>query len=171
MNEVMSDMAENTEALKHNWFFRGYFNSRGFYDLDSVSVADYRQGRFAPKLKPVRRWLGAGELFSKGPNTEEVLTDEGKHKLDLAMADFLLEARNTPVMIEGYASAGATHDQFLLSRARAIRVRDYLVRRFSLRSSYIGFIPLGAEGSPEGEFKGADGVAMALFVDPKAKQR
>ena len=45
MNEVMSDMAENTEALKRNWFFRGYFNSRGFYDLDSVSVADYRAGK------------------------------------------------------------------------------------------------------------------------------
>ena len=87
------------------------------------------------------------------------------------MADFLLESRNTPVMIEGYAAAGTAHEQFLLSRTRAIRVRDYLVRRFSLRSSYVGFIPLGAGGSPDGEFRGADGVALALYKDPKAKQR
>jgi hypothetical protein len=85
------------------------------------------------------------------------------------MADFLLQARNTTVMVEGYASAGVTHEQFLVSRARASRVRDYLIRRFSLRSSYVGFIPLGAEGSPDGEFKGADGVALALFIDPKGK--
>ena len=42
-------MAENMEALKQNWFFRGYFNRRGFFDLDSVSLEDYRQGKVAPE--------------------------------------------------------------------------------------------------------------------------
>jgi phospholipid/cholesterol/gamma-HCH transport system substrate-binding protein len=169
-NEAMSDLAENTEALKRNWFFRGFYNSRGFFDIDSVSVADYRQGKFASKLKPERRWVPAGELFTAGPENREGLTEEGRHKLDLAIADYLLEARNTPLMIEGYAAKGDTHEQFLVSRDRALRVREYLVHRFSLPSSYVGFIPLGAEGSPGGEFRNAEGVALVMFKDPKAKK-
>jgi len=43
-NEAMSDMAENAEALKRNFFFRGFFKKRGYYDLDSLSVQDYKQG-------------------------------------------------------------------------------------------------------------------------------
>ena len=32
---AMSDLAENTEALKRNFLFRGYFEDRGYYDLTS----------------------------------------------------------------------------------------------------------------------------------------
>ncbi len=170
-NEAMSDMAENAEALKRNWFFRGFFNARGFYDLDAISLADYRSGKFAPKLKPRRHWLAAGELFAKGPDAQEVLTEEGMHRLDLAMAEFLQESQNSPLMIEGYAAAGTSHEQFLLSRERAVRVRNYLIPRFSLRTNYVGFVPLGAEGSPDGQFKASDGVSLVLFTNPKATRK
>ena len=35
VQEVTSDLAEGTEALKRNFFFRGFFRQRGFFDLDS----------------------------------------------------------------------------------------------------------------------------------------
>ena len=37
--DAMQDLAENTEALKRNFLFRGYFNKRGYFDLDDISVA------------------------------------------------------------------------------------------------------------------------------------
>ena len=33
--EVLTDLADNTEALKRNFYFRGFFNRRGFFDLSS----------------------------------------------------------------------------------------------------------------------------------------
>ena len=32
-HEAMSDLSDDTEALKHNFLFRGYFKKRGFFDL------------------------------------------------------------------------------------------------------------------------------------------
>ena len=44
VQEVTSDLAEGTEALKRNFFFRGFFRQRGFFDLDSVSREEYQSG-------------------------------------------------------------------------------------------------------------------------------
>ncbi|HEX6973688.1 MAG TPA: MlaD family protein, partial [Vicinamibacterales bacterium] len=40
--DAMADLAENAEALKRNFFFRGFFNKRGYFDLQDVSVQQYR---------------------------------------------------------------------------------------------------------------------------------
>ena len=57
--DAMADLAETTEALKRNFFFRGFFNRRGYFDLDDVSVAQYRQGALETGDRRVLRiWLG-----------------------------------------------------------------------------------------------------------------
>src|SRR5205085_3104585 len=42
--EATADLADNMEALKHNFLLRGFFNRRGYFDLDDISPADYRKG-------------------------------------------------------------------------------------------------------------------------------
>ena len=42
--DAMADLAENTEALKRSFFFRGFFNKRGYFDLHDVSVAAISAG-------------------------------------------------------------------------------------------------------------------------------
>jgi phospholipid/cholesterol/gamma-HCH transport system substrate-binding protein len=41
LNRGTANLAEDTEALKHEFFFRGFFKKRGFYDLEQLSSADY----------------------------------------------------------------------------------------------------------------------------------
>ena len=41
---TLANMEENTQALKRNFFFRGFFKDRGYYDLDALSPAEYRRG-------------------------------------------------------------------------------------------------------------------------------
>ncbi len=163
--DAMSDLAENTEALKRNFFFRGFFNKRGYFDLDDVSVQQYRQGALETKDRRVLRiWVSASVLFEKDANGQERLTADGRARLDSAMSQFVRYPRSSPFVVEGYAQEATGDQQFLLSRRRAQLVRDYIVGKFGLDANSVALMPMGADaaGSPGGDRW--DGVALALFV-------
>lgn len=168
-NDAMSDLAESTEALKRNFFFRGFFNKRGYFDLDDVSVQQYRQGALETKdRRVVRIWISADVLFEKDANGNERLTDDGRARLDSAMSQFVRYPRTTPFVVEGYAQGPTVDRQFLLSRSRAHLARDYVVGKFGLDTNYVAVMPIGADavGSPAGNQW--DGVAFALFIPTSA---
>jgi len=163
--EATSDMAENMEALKQNWLFRGYFNRRGFFDLDTVSLEDYRQGKVAPNRDRKRSWLSTQQLFALDPAGNEILTDAGLTQLGTAVAPYLRYAPNTVLMVEGYSGQGDETEQYLRSRDRARLVRRYLIDRFGLKPNYVGAMPMGAVASsgPSGQFW--DGVSLVFFPE------
>lgn len=163
--DAMQDLAENTEALKRNFFFRGFFNRRGYFDLDDVSVAEYRQGALETDNRRVLRiWVRDGVLFERDANGREQLTDDGKARLDSAMAAFVVYPRTSPFVVEGYARDVTADGRFLLSRSRAQLVRDYILGKFGLDPNYVAVMPMGSEapGCPDGD--SWSGVALALFV-------
>jgi phospholipid/cholesterol/gamma-HCH transport system substrate-binding protein len=165
VREVLEDLSENSEALKRNFFFRGFFNRRGFFDLDNVTVDEYRQGALETKDRQVLRvWVKSEVLFETDAAGRERLTDDGRGRLDSAMAPFLRYPRDTPFVVEGYASGVTSDERYVRSRTRAQLVRDYLQARYGLDSAYVGVMPLGSEapGSPSGDRW--DGVALAAFV-------
>ena len=168
--ETMTDLADSAEALKHNFLFRGFFNRRGFFDLQDVSVADYRRGTLETDTrKALRIWASAEVLFLSTPEGDERLTDDGRRRLDSLMATFVRYPRTTPIVVEGYAGAGTTDVQFLLSRSRAQLVRDYIVGRFGLDARYVAIMPMGvdAPGSPtDGKW---EGVAVTAFAEVAKK--
>ena len=168
--ETLTDLADTSEALKRNFFFRGFFNRRGYFDLDDIGVEDYRRGALETADRRVLRvWVSAEVLFELDPNGQERLTDQGRQRLDSAMAPFLQYPRNTPFVIEGYSGLPTRDSQFVLSRSRALQVRDYLVGKFGLDPGFVATMPLGAEapGSPkDGRW---EGVALAMFVESAVK--
>jgi phospholipid/cholesterol/gamma-HCH transport system substrate-binding protein len=161
--EATSDLAENMEALKRNWFFRGYFNKRGFYDLDAVSLDDYKKGKVAPKLVRDEHWLAAAELF-RMEQGREVLSEEGAAKIGMALAPYLRLAPNTLLMVEGYAVEGAETERFLRSRDRAQQVRRYLIDRYGLKPNFVGAMPMGADS---GAGQSRAGVNLVFFQEKK----
>ncbi len=168
--DAMADLAENTEALKRSFFFRGFFNNRGYFDLDDVSVQDYRQGALETKERRVLRiWVAANVLFEPDPNGREHLSDGGKARLDSAMAAFVKYPRTSPLVVEGYAHDLTADVRYLISRARSQLVRDYLVGKFGLDPNVVATMAMGAEAheSPAGDQW--DGVALALFVPTSGK--
>jgi phospholipid/cholesterol/gamma-HCH transport system substrate-binding protein len=168
--ETMEDFSENSEALKRSWFFRGFFKQRGFYDLDSISMQDYKDGKAAPGYPQKRAWLTAYELFTANTNGTENLTDEGKRAIDRAMAEFLPYAKDQPIMVEGYAGEGTAGDQFVRSHDRAHLVRDYLLKRYFLKTNYVGVMQMGAVASPQGQQGSYKGISLVLF-SPKAPEK
>lgn len=171
--EALEDMSDSTEALKRNWFFRGFFRDRGFFDLDRISPADYRQGALETKTrKPVRTWLAASDVFDEsGPADEPVLTQAGAAKVEAAMTGFLQHKPGAILVVEGYATHGPSNDQYLRSKRRARVVADHLVQKFELDSRFVAAMPLSGEAigqSPSGDRW--DGVALALLIEKTTKR-
>lgn len=167
--EAMQDLAENAEALKRSFFFRGFFNRRGYFDLKDVSAQDYRAGALQTKDRRVLRiWLGAPVLFEQDANGNERLSDGGRARLDSAMSGFVRYPRTSPFVVEGYAQDVTGDKRYLASRSRAQLVRDYLVGKFSLDPNYVAIMPLGAQadGSPSGNTW--DGIGLAMFVPSRS---
>jgi phospholipid/cholesterol/gamma-HCH transport system substrate-binding protein len=169
---AMRGFAENMEALKRNFLVRGFFNNRGFFSLSSISPAEYRAGALTRKgaRRTVRIWLGAPVLFEPDPEKPAVerLTDDGKTRLDSAMATFLDRLPGAVLIVEGYSQQGTKDEQYLQSRARSSSVRSYLIGKFELDPLMTGIMPLGrdSEGSPNGG--PWEGIALAVFQDKVA---
>jgi phospholipid/cholesterol/gamma-HCH transport system substrate-binding protein len=169
--EATADLADNMEALKRNFLVRGFFTKRGYFDLDTISPADYQKGVLENgKRKAMRIWLSHGVLFETREDGSELLTADGKARVDSAMATYLRHLPANPLVIEGYSTSGSVGDRFQRARARAAAVRDYVLNRYELMPQHTGFIALGDEapGSPSG--KSWDGVSVTLFLDREALQ-
>ena len=171
--EVISDLSESTEALKRNFLLRGFFEDRGFYDLEAVSPAAYAEGLLAGDDRTaVRIWIEADVLFTRTDDGSITLSEDGRRRIDSVMSDLLRYPRASPLVVEGYAAdAPADLDQ-VLSADRAAAVRDYLLQRYRRTSSLTGAIPMGAEAaeSPRGDDRWS-GVALTLFVPNDALAR
>jgi phospholipid/cholesterol/gamma-HCH transport system substrate-binding protein len=168
--EATADLADNMEAMKHNFLLRGFFNRRGYFDLNAISPAQYRSGVLENgKRKAMRIWLSSPLLFEEGP-AGEVLSAEGRSRVDSAMTTYLRHVPANPIVVEGFAMDGTIGERYRLSRQRAGIVREYLMGRYGLMPQNTGYIGLGSdvEGSPAGTKW--DGVSLTLFLDTAALQ-
>jgi phospholipid/cholesterol/gamma-HCH transport system substrate-binding protein len=166
IQEVTSDLAEGTEALKRNFLFRGFFRQRGFFDLDTLSRDAYQAGVLeGGDRTALRIWIDANHLFERGPDGAEHLTEPGRRRLDSAMADLVRYPRDSPLVVEGYAEGREGEAAYLMSDDRAQIVRDYLLARFRRQTTLTGVMPMSdvAPESPRGDGRWS-GVALALFV-------
>ncbi len=166
IEEVTSDLAEGTEALKRNFVFRGFFRSRGFFDLDAISREAYQAGLLERDNRTaVRIWLDASLLFSADADGTERLTADGRRRIDSAMAQLVQYPRDSPLIVEGYARGGDEATAFLSSVGRGTVVRDYVLSRFRRQATLTDVMPLSgnALGSPSGDGRWA-GVALVMYV-------
>ena len=142
VNAATGNMAEDTEALKHNFFFKGFFNRRGYYTLTSLSPQEYRSSKLFGSTQSPRAWLQADALFQHGPHGTEELSEEGKHAIDGAVTSFGDSVFIHPIVIEGYSDAAAPADALSWSYARAQLVRNYLEARYPFTTKNVGVMPL-----------------------------
>lgn len=165
-NEAMTDFADNAEALKRSFFFKGFFKKRGFYDINEISVADYKAGEKAPGFPQERTWLHANDLFESNDDLVKI-SDRGKDVIDAAFADFIEHAKDDPILVEGYAGLPSAADAYVLSKRRALAVRAYLLERFGLRPNYLGVMEMGRVESTADSNRPWEGVALVRFLDKK----
>jgi phospholipid/cholesterol/gamma-HCH transport system substrate-binding protein len=169
--EATADLADNMEAMKRNFLLRGFFNKRGYFDLNSISPEEYRKGVLENgKRKAMRIWLASNVLFETQADGTEVLTAGGRARLDSAIATYLRYLPTNPIVVEGYATAGAVGERYQRSHLRAGIVREYLLSQYHLTPQNTGSIALAeeAKGSPTDDRW--DGIALTLFLDREQLQ-
>lgn len=59
----MANLADDTEALKQNFFLRRFFKRRGHYNLDRMTPAQYRSGKFVKGNSLRTRLVGQEPAF------------------------------------------------------------------------------------------------------------
>jgi hypothetical protein len=165
-NAATLNMAEGTEALKHNFLLRGFFRSRGYYNLDRISAEQYRRDSAFTSAANFRAWLPASELFQDVSNGQEELSAAGKKLLDDSLTEYGDSIVENPIVVEGYCG-GRPADQLRLSHSRAILVRQFLQARFQLDSAHLGIVAL-KNAPPRGIGRTAwDGVCIVVLRKKK----
>jgi phospholipid/cholesterol/gamma-HCH transport system substrate-binding protein len=162
-NLATSNLAEGTEALKHNFLLRGFFKKRGYYSLARISPEQYRGDRIFTSRTNRRSWLSGAELFQKGSNGDEELSAQGKALLNSTLQEYGDSVFDSPIVIEGYWNGDVPADQLRLSRGRAMLVREYLQARFQLDAKNLGAVAL--KNSPPNGMEHAtwDGICIVVL--------
>jgi phospholipid/cholesterol/gamma-HCH transport system substrate-binding protein len=128
---------ENMEALKHNFFLRGFFKKRGYYDSSQLTAHAITK---LPGLAPSKQFAFDGrELFDK-PDSAKL----GKEKLLNRVGSFLeSNPFGLAVVVAETGSTGDKENNLKLAQARAMIVRQYLAQRFKTDDSRIKTLGVG----------------------------
>jgi outer membrane protein OmpA-like peptidoglycan-associated protein len=115
---------ENMQALKRNFFFRGFFQSRGY--MDSTELTKWEIEKI-PDAVPVKKFVFlAQELFDK-PDTAKL---KDKKRLNEVGA-YLEKNPFGLVVVQAFCGRAGDHEENLvLTQAQAMVVRDYLADKF-----------------------------------------
>src|SRR5437899_6860307 len=155
VNAGASAFQENMEALKHNFFLRGFFKDRGY-----ESAADLKKNEISQLPdKPLAKQFTyeAKRVFDK--------PDAAKLKDAKALNDAGNYLQSNPfglAVIAAYTDMkGDTEKDRLLSEARSMVARDYLVKNFKLQDTKIKTIGLGKSD------KAPDGGSIEILIYPE----
>ena len=167
INQATGNLTDDTEALKHEFFFKGFFKHRGYDNLDDLPVEQYRAGQIFKALPETREWIPATSLFTSDGCGEEVLSPQGRQNIDQAVGQFK-EIYDKPLIVEGYASGPSPSDELLQSRRRATLVRTYLQLQFHLEPKNTGIVALRSTPPTATGKTTFDGVSL-VSVGPKTR--
>jgi phospholipid/cholesterol/gamma-HCH transport system substrate-binding protein len=134
-----TDFQENMEALKHNFFLRGYFKTRGYED--SAELARNEIERLPQGIPTKEFTYSAKQLFDK--------QDSAKLKNEKALnagGEFLAKNQfGLAVIAVSAGLEGDTGKDLVLTEARAMVVRQYLVERFGFDDSQLKTLGMGKQ--------------------------
>lgn len=166
INVASGNLADDTEALKQEFFFRGFFKKRGYNSLDRLPVEPYRNGTLLKKQPQSRQWISSAELFenkSVQDKSTETLSAAGRAAIDEAVSR-IPNLYASALIVEGYSSTGTAGQTLRQSRQRAILVRDYLQLRFDLASKDTGVVGMSAVPPVATDRQTWDGICLVRLA-------
>jgi phospholipid/cholesterol/gamma-HCH transport system substrate-binding protein len=153
----VTNFQENMEALKHNFLLRGYFNKRGYED--SAALAANKISGLPPGAPLKAFTYTAKQLFdtrdSAKLKNQKTLNDGGEY---LAENQF-----GFAVVVVSTGMEGDTQKDQVLTEARAMVVREYLVENFGFDDSQLKTLGMGKQAGASLE---ADWGSIQILIFP-----
>jgi phospholipid/cholesterol/gamma-HCH transport system substrate-binding protein len=130
---------ENMEALKHNWFLRGFFRKRGYYDSSQLTAHAIAKLPDRPATKKFA--FNATDLFGK-PDTAKLKGE----KLLNPVGEFLEQTPFGQAVVVAHAGLKGEKDKNLtLTQAQAMVVRQSLAGRYRINDARLKTLGLGED--------------------------
>jgi phospholipid/cholesterol/gamma-HCH transport system substrate-binding protein len=152
-----TDFQENMEALKHSFFVRGYFKNRGYED--SAELAKYEIEKLPPSAPAKQFTYSAKQLFDK--------QDSAKLKNSKSLnpgGEFLANNQfGFAVIVVSAGMEGDTQKDLVLTEARAMVVREYLVENFGFDDSQLKTLGMGKQADTNSD-KGWGTVQIFVYL-------
>jgi hypothetical protein len=135
----VTDFQENMEALKHSFFVRGYFKNRGYEDSAELAKNEIQE---LPQSTPLKAFTySSKQLFDK-PDSAKL-----KNQKSLtAGGEFLANNQfGFAVVVVSAGMEGDSQKDLLLTEARAMVVREYLVEHFGFDDGQLRTLGTGKQ--------------------------
>jgi len=135
----VTDFQENMEALKHNFLLSGYFKKRGYEDssdLAAHSIAELPQGA------PLKTFTYTAKQLFDSRDSAKLKNQKSLN----AGGQFLAENRfGFAVVVVSVGMEGDAQKELVLTQARAMVVREYLIENFGFDDSQLMTLGLGKQ--------------------------
>jgi phospholipid/cholesterol/gamma-HCH transport system substrate-binding protein len=154
----VTDFQENMEALKHNFLLRGYFKTRGYEDAAELAKDEIER---LPQGTPTKEFTYSGkQLFDKQGSAK--LKNQKTLK---AAGDFLADNQFAiAVVVASAGMEGDTQKDLVLTEARAMVVRQYLVENYGFDDSQLKTFGAGKQADA-GSDPGWGSIKIIIYPD------
>jgi phospholipid/cholesterol/gamma-HCH transport system substrate-binding protein len=153
----VTDFQENMEAMKHNFFLRGYFKTRGYED--SAELAKNEIERLPAGIPTKEFTYQAKQLFDKHDSAKL------KNQKSLNAGGEFLAANQFgfAVIVASAGMEGDTQKDLVLTEARAMVVREYLVENYGFDDSQLKTLGMGKQTDANSD---AGWGTVQIFIYP-----
>jgi phospholipid/cholesterol/gamma-HCH transport system substrate-binding protein len=139
----VTDFQENMEALKHNFFLSGYFKKRGYEDS-----ADLAANGIAglPTTTPEKTFTFSARQLFEGRDSAKMKNQKALK----AAGDFLAQTQfGVAVVVVSTGMDGDSQKDLVLTEARAMVIREYLVENFGFDDGQLKTLGLGKQAGTD----------------------
>jgi phospholipid/cholesterol/gamma-HCH transport system substrate-binding protein len=153
----VTDFQESMEALKHNFLLSGYFRKRGYED--SADLGANRIGAL-PQGAPVKAFTYTAKQLFDGRDSAKL-----KDQKSLNSSGEFLAANQFgfAVIVTSTGMEGDTQKDLVLTQARAMVIREYLVGNFGFDDSQLKTLGMGKQAGANPD---ADWGTIQILIYP-----
>ena len=154
---AVTDFQENMEALKHNILLSAFFKKRGYEDSSGLTANSIGG---LPQAAPVKSFTYTAKQLFDGRDSAKLKDQKSLN----AGGEFLAQNQfGYAVVVVSAGMEGDTQKDLVLTEARAMVIREYLVENFAFDDSQLKTLGMGKQA---GANLDADWGSIQILVFP-----